>query len=231
MGDAHRGVRRVHRLPARPRAAIDVDLQLGGVDADLHLVRLGKDGDGGGRSVDPPLRLGLWHALHAVGAGLVLEDRVGAVALDRKGIGPVPDRQRLDLEATPLRVPGQHPVQIAGPQGSLIAARAGPDLDDHVLVVVRIALDHRQADFLLERLQPLPRRFEHVPHLGVVAVLGQKLASSLEIVGYAAVLGREPGGRFEFPVGLARRRVALAVADHFRVGKLSLELGEAFLHL
>src|SRR5258708_4811323 len=50
--DADRRVGRVHALPARPGRAIDVDLQIVGVDVDLDLLRLGHHGDSRGRGVD-----------------------------------------------------------------------------------------------------------------------------------------------------------------------------------
>src|SRR5207302_7573234 len=82
--DAHRGIGRVHRLPARAGRAVDVDLQVVRVDVDLDLLRLRHDGDRGRRGVDASLALGVGHALHAVRPTLVLEDGVRAVALDRE---------------------------------------------------------------------------------------------------------------------------------------------------
>ena len=101
--------------------------------------------------------LGLRHALHPVGAALELEHRVCAVALDRERVRAVADRERLDFEPAPLGVAGEHPVQVPGPQRRLVTARAGADLDDDVLVVAGIALDHRQAELVLERREPLAR--------------------------------------------------------------------------
>ena len=43
-----------------------------------------------------------------------------------------------DLEAAPLRVAGQHPVDVACPERGLVAADALADLDDHVLRVGRV---------------------------------------------------------------------------------------------
>ena len=70
--------------PPGPGRAVDVDLEVVLVDLDVDLLRLGHDRDGRRRRVDAPLRLRLGHALHAVRAALELEDRVGAVALDRE---------------------------------------------------------------------------------------------------------------------------------------------------
>ena len=229
--DPHGRVGRVDRLPAGAGAAVDVDLQVVGVDLDLDVLGLGQHRDGRGRGVDPALGLGLGHALDAVRAALELEHRVRAVALDGERVRAVADRQRLDREAAPLGVAGQHPVQVAGPQPGLVAAGARADLDDHVLVVVGVALDHRQADLLLERLDPLARGLQQRPQLGVVAVLGEQLARALEVVDDAPVLGGQLGGRLELAVGPAGGREPLAVGDHLGVGQLALELAEARLDL
>ena len=156
-------VGRVDRLAPGARAAVDVDLQVVGIDLDLDLVGLGQHGDGRRRGVDAPLGLGLGNALDPVRPALELEHRIGAVALDREGEVAVADRERLDLEPAALGVAGQHPVQVTGPQCRFVAARAGPDLDDHVLVVVGIALDHRQADLLLELDHPGAPRTRPAP--------------------------------------------------------------------
>ena len=110
---------------------------------------------------------------------------------------PSPSRQRLGLEAAALGVAGEHPVEVAGQQAGLVAAGAGADLDDHVLVVVGVALDHREADLLLERLDPLARVGEHLAQLGVLAVLGEQLARAGLVVDGAAPLGGQLRGRLE----------------------------------
>ena len=139
------------RLPARAGRAVDVDLEVVRVDLDLDLLGLGHHGDGRGRGVDPALRLGLGHALHAVRAALPLEDRVRAVALDRERdllVAAAVARARLellDLEAAPLGVAREHPVEVAGPERRLVAADALAHLDDDVLAVGRIASGRARA--------------------------------------------------------------------------------------
>ena len=161
MGNAHGGVGRVDRLAARTARVIDVDLQILLVQLHLYLVGLGHHGHGRGGGVDTSLRLGRRHALDAVGAALPLEDRVGAVALDREA--HLLDAARLvqargklfPAKAAPLCVAREHAMDVAGPKRRLVTAHSLTNLDDHVLGVGRVALDQRQAKLLLEPLQLL----------------------------------------------------------------------------
>ena len=90
--------------PPGPGRAVDVDLRGRSGRPDVDVLGLGQHRDGRGRGVDAPLGLGRRHALDAVRAALELEDRVGAVALDRERVLAVADVQRLGLEAAPLGV-------------------------------------------------------------------------------------------------------------------------------
>ena len=224
--------------PPGPGGAVDVDLQVVLVDLDLDLLGLGQHRDRRGRGVDPPLRLGLGHPLDAVGAALELEDRVGALALDREGdLLEAADlggrlREHLGREAALLGVAGEHLVEVAGEQRRLVAPGPGADLDDHVLGVVGVALDHRQPDLLFELLEPRRRLLDDLPQLRVVPVLGEQLARPFEVVlqrprtrAASALRG------LQLAVLAPDLGVALAVADHLRVGHLPLELGEARLDL
>ena len=76
-----------------------------GVDVDLDVLGLGQHGDGRGRGVDAALGLGLGDALDAVGPALVLEDRVGAVALDAKVTSLKPPTSAGDCESTSVENP------------------------------------------------------------------------------------------------------------------------------
>ena len=103
----------------------------------------------GRRGVDPALRLGDRHPLHAVHAALVLQPGVRAspgsgvplaltatvdvLVAAEVGLGGVED---LGLPAAPLGVAQVHPQQVAGEQRRLLAALARLDLEDDVLVVV-----------------------------------------------------------------------------------------------
>ena len=122
-------------------------------------------------------------------------------------------------------------MQVAGEQCRLVAPGAGADLDDHVLVVVGVALDHRQANLLPQLLQPSRRLGDHRLQLGVVAVLGQQLPCPLEVVAELAILGRQRVRALELPVLPSDLGIALPVGDHRRIGHLTLELRVAALYL
>jgi hypothetical protein len=160
-------------------------------------------------------------------ATLKLEHRIGAVTLDRERVRAVTDGQRLRLEAATLRVAGEHAVEVPGPEAGLIATDAGADLDDHVLVVVGITLDHRQANLVLELLQPLIRAAQQLPELGVVAVLGQELTGTGCVIGNAAVFGGQLGRRLDVAVGARCGGEFHTVTDHSGIGELVLQLTEA----
>ena len=84
----------------------------------------------------------------------------------------LPSPMSIDSVCKPqtLGVAGEHPVEVARPQAGLVAAGAALDFDDHVLLVVGVALDHRQADLLLELLDALRARDrEHLAQLGILA--------------------------------------------------------------
>ena len=103
---------------------------------------------------------------------LVLEDRVRAGALD--GDRDVLDaarvgrahRQLLGPESAALGVLDVDLEKLSREQRRLFPARGGADLEDHVLVVVGIRLDHRLADLRLQGL--------HLP-LGLVQEAAQIL--------------------------------------------------------
>jgi hypothetical protein len=105
--------------------------------------------------VDAALRLRLGHALDPVRPALVLEHAVGALALHGEREVALAHLDRLGPEPAPLRVAVEHPVDVGREQPGLLAARAGPDLHDHVAVVIRVGLDHREPDLLLELADPL----------------------------------------------------------------------------
>src|SRR6185437_4690043 len=231
VGDAYSRVGRVDRLATGPGGAVDIDLQVALVYLHVHILGFGQHRHGGGRGVDATLGLSLRHPLNAVRATLELEDRVGILALDGKCVLALPYLQRLYLQARALRIAGEHAVDVPRPQTCLVAAGAALDFDDHVLLVVGVALDHREADLLFERLDALAGAFEQLAQLGVLTVLGDQLLSTGRIVSGPSPLLGELGGRLQLAVGTTYLGIALPIADHLGFGHLLTELGKASFDL
>src|SRR5262249_46168157 len=88
------------------------------------------------------LLLGLGHALHAVGAALVAEVRVDVVTADAEdhyleaALLAGAEGDVLHLPALVTDVVGVHIVQVAGEEGGLVAAGAGPNLHDKAAEVL-----------------------------------------------------------------------------------------------
>ncbi len=124
-------------------------------------------------------------------------------------------------------------MQVAGEERRLVAAGPGAELDDHVLVVGRVALDHREPQLLLD----LGERRAGLGDLllGERAHLGVAVGRQL---GRLVLLGRELAPparqlrRAGEPLVLARHLgVAALVGEHGRIAQLGLELGVAALDL
>src|SRR5271156_2917540 len=155
MRDANRRVGLVHVLSARARRAVGIDAQVRGIQIDgLDRLELREDRDRARRSVNASLRLGRRHALHAVGARLELQQRVGAATDDAADDFLVAAvlagtlGEHLHLPALRFGVTGIHAKQIAREQRGLVAAGACAHLQKNIAVVVWI-LRHEQA---LQRL-------------------------------------------------------------------------------
>ena len=107
--------------------------------------------------MDATAGLGGGNALDAVNSGFVLEPAVGLVAIDLEDdffvAADVGWRfaDQLDLPArSGLDVASVHPKQLAGEQGSLIAAGAGADFDDGVFLVGRVFGNESQAQMVVD---------------------------------------------------------------------------------
>jgi hypothetical protein len=129
-----------------------------GLDLDVDLFGLGEDGDGDGRGVDAALGLGRGDTLHAVDAGLVLEQGVDAVAFDDGGdvLEAVADaglglREDLDLPAVLLGETEVHAEDLGDEEGGLVAAGAGAEFEDDVLLVVGILGQEQHLELLFDR--------------------------------------------------------------------------------
>ena len=114
MRNANRRVSRVNALAAGSAGTINVHFEVVLGDLDLHVLSLRQDGYRRRRGVDPALTFGLRDALHAVGAALVLEDRVSPVSLylyyhflEASDFGRAGSKDTV-LEVQAVRVAGVH---------------------------------------------------------------------------------------------------------------------------
>ncbi len=237
MGDAHRAVGGVDALPAGAAGAHDVDLEVLVADLDVDVLGLGQHGHRGGGGVDPPLGLGGRHALDPVHAALVLQPAVDLVPrdgsddlLDALG-GAVVQRQDLGLPVVALGVAAIEPEEVGGEERSLLAARAGADLEQDVLVVVGIPGQQQDLESVGQlhqlRAVSLQLLLGQVPHLRVahhLLVLGDALLGVAHLaVGLHDVR--------DFGPLLGELEVLVAVADHLGLAEQPVQLHVARLDI
>ena len=167
--------------------------------------------------------------------GLELHLRVDLVALDAErdfleaaALGLV-RVDLLDLPLLELGVARVHAVEVAREDGGLVAARARADLDDDVLVVVRVAGQQHDLELVLELGQP---RLELLDLLGgeLLHVLSRSRCAALlrlvELLGGREVLAGLLGELGLRALLLGQPRVLLLVAEHGRIAELGGQLVE-----
>ncbi len=106
----------------------------------------------------------------------------------------------------------------------LVSARALADLDDHVLLVVRVALDERELQLVLELLEPPLELGNEPAELRV-------LARGLEVVARRAPLLRELVRALELLQAPACLRGLVVVGEDRRVAHPLLRVGVGALEL
>ena len=177
MRDADCRLRTVDVLSARARRTVGVDAQIVRIDGHLDLLCLGQDGDGHRRGVDAPAGLRDGNALDAMRPALILEFTVCAGTADEKGdlLEPADLRriaaEHLGAPTLPLGVACIHAKEARGKECRLLTAHAAANLDDDILIVVRVARQEENRQLggetvaLRLRLRDLLR--EHRLHLGI----------------------------------------------------------------
>ena len=233
MGDAHGRIRGIHALAAGAGRAIRINAQVGLVDMDVDLVRLGKHRDRRRRSLDAALALGLGNALHAVHAALVLHDGVDLIArnleLDRLEAARVARARIKHLELPTLRLAEAlvHLEEVARKNGRLVAASSRANLHDGILLVVRVARDEHELDvFLKLRKLSLVGGDVLLEHGLLVRVRGLALhfLGSLDIVERAQVLPSSGNELRLVRMLLGQTHVFLLICHNRRVRELLFEL-------
>ena len=165
--------------------------------------------------------------------GLVLHDRVDAVALDLElnglkaaGLGGA-GVEHGGLPAARLAEALIHLVEVAGKDGGLVATGGGANLDDGVLVVVGVARDEHVFDVFLELGKLLLVLGDvHLEHLLLVRVgrVAEHLLGGLDVIERADVLARSGDEVGLVRVLLVETRELLDVGGNGGVGELLLEL-------
>ena len=208
---------------------------------DLDVFHFGQHGHGGRRRVDAPRRLGHRDPLHSMHSGLVLERAVGSAALDLEddlldsAEGRLRRREDAGLEAQPLGVAHDHPLQFGGEQSRLVASGSGPHLHDGVLVIARILLENRQPQLLLQGLELVPSGVllldEELLHLRIEPALVQHGLRLFEGGARLQVVGRQPVRIFQVGMGLGDLGVARLVAQDLGIGQFPGESRVLLLYL
>src|SRR5262249_43084962 len=147
--DADGALGLVDVLAARAASPHPLPFNILVLDFNLHVVRFGQHGHGGGRGVDAALLLGLGNALHAVAAALIPQVGEHIVAGDAEdlfleaAVLAGAEGDVLDLPALVASVVGVHVVEVAGEQRRLVAAGAGTDFNDDAAEVLA-GIDEQQ---------------------------------------------------------------------------------------
>ena len=208
-----------------------------GFDLHVHILGLGQHGHGHRRGMHAALRLRLRNTLHAVDAALPLHLGVDALALDdgydllvsaHAGLG---NGEQLDLPAVLFREALVHAEDLGGKQRGLVAAGAGANFENDVLLVVGILGQQQHLDLFFQGRFARGERgnlfLGHGPHLRIGhhgAGFRQRLAHLLQF----AVLHHRS---FQDAERLARLLVLFAVVDYLGQRELGGKLLVALLHL
>jgi hypothetical protein len=152
-----------------------------------------------GGGVHAALGFGGGNALHAMHAALPLHLGVNALALDNgdhflvAAHAGLRERQQLDLPAMLLGKARVHAEHLGGKERGLVAARAGADFQDHVLLVVGILGQQQRLDLFFEGGSRGAKRGDlflgHGAHLGIAlgqhgAGFGQPLPHLLQFANF-----------------------------------------------
>ncbi len=193
----HRRVVLLHMLAARPGCAVGGDLQILMIDVDLHVIDLRQHRHGDRRGVDAPAGFGDGDTLHTMDAALVLEVRIGALALHHEGhlfVAADPGAilaDHLDLPAAlAFGVARVEAEKLRREEAGLVAAGAGANFHNYVFLIAGILGDQQLLEVLLQLfLQVLQARnllLRHLLEFGVL-FLRQHLVGHLQFVQHLAI--------------------------------------------
>jgi hypothetical protein len=171
--------------------------------------------------------------VHAMHAAFVFQLGINLAALNRGDdfLHPAHGRRRtfehLHAPALRFRVARVHAEEFAGEERRLVAAGAGADLDDHVLLVVRVLGDQQEFQFALHGFPPrcecvlfIVRHLLHLRFVRFDEQLLRLLQAFLDFLPLAIF-------RHDFRklgIRLGELLVARGILEYFRRGKLARQL-------
>ena len=135
----------------------------------------------------------------------------------------------LGLPAPELSIAQVHPEQIAGEQGGLVSAGAGPNLQIHVAGVGRVCRKQQDLELALEARSPTLSRIDlflrELAHVGVGA--GEDLTRLLYRVHRRVVLHEALDDRAQLGMLLGERSEPGRIGGDLRLGEQCADLGVA----
>ena len=139
----------------------------------------------------------------------------------------------LDLPAVLLGEARVHAENLGGEERSLVAASAGADFEDDVLLVVGILGEEQDLQFFFESLPARLERGDFFLGHGaqVCIVAGKELAGIIEALADLLEFAEPFYGRFDFAKLLGDFLIALVVVEDLGQSELGLEVAVALLHL
>ena len=156
MGNAHRGICRVHRLPTRPRRAECINAEVFRFNLYVHILCLGQNRNGDCGGVNTTLLLSRRHTLHSVHSALIFHARKHPLTFNQSNdflqsaSRRFGSRQNLHLPALGLGVSGVHAKQFRRKQSSLVATSSCPDFQNHILLIIGILGQKQNLEFFFD---------------------------------------------------------------------------------
>ena len=135
-----------------------IDFQIGGIDLQLHVLRLGKHRHRGGGGMHASLALGLGHALYAVHSAFIFKARIRALSVDHKGDFFITAKfcfvgvDDFYFIAALFRVHGIHAKENRRKQRAFLAACTAAYFHDNVTLVVGILRQKQNFQLLAQLL-------------------------------------------------------------------------------
>ena len=194
MGQTYCRVCRIDALSTVSGCTEHIEFTVVHVNLHVHVLCLRHDRYRNCRCMDPSAGLSLRYTLYAMYTGLILQFGVRALSGDHEAdILHATDTDLLDIHcldtpALTLSIVYIHPIYLGRKQCRLISACARTDLDDNVLVIIRILRQQKNFQLLLKLLNAatcICKLFlEHITHLfiGLLLQHGETLFDRLPAV-------------------------------------------------